>query len=136
MSNQMCIIGAGTHLGAGVRSAFVFPSATLAQAFTLTFIGNAALRKGPQRFWLHCHNCHCTLTFRYQNSPWWWSSETCNNFWSSFWLPSLAQLKVWSSRVMHVDWNELQTSHLHNTGSLWTRLEYELVDAEYAQVFT
>ena len=50
MLNQMCIIGAGTHLGAGVRSAFVFPSATIAQAFTLTFIGNAALRKGPQRF--------------------------------------------------------------------------------------
>jgi len=26
-----------------------------------TFIGSTALRKGPWRFWLHCHDCHCAL---------------------------------------------------------------------------
>ena len=43
------------HLVGGVRSAFVFLLATFARFDCI------ALRKGPQRFWLHHCNCCCVL---------------------------------------------------------------------------
>ena len=53
--------GAETHLAGGVMSAFVSHRPPLLECPTLTIIGSTALRKGPQRFWLHCHDCQCTL---------------------------------------------------------------------------
>jgi len=48
---------AGTHLGGGVMSTFVFRQLSLLKHPALLFVGSTALRKGPQRrFWLHCHN--------------------------------------------------------------------------------
>ena len=77
--------GAETHLGAGVMSAFLFPSPAIARPVTSTFVGTKALRKCPRRFWLHCHECCHALMLGCQNSPWWQSCERCNNFLSSFW---------------------------------------------------
>ena len=67
---------------------FVFCWLPLLKLSTLTFIRNTAVRKGPWRFWLHCHDYHCTPMLRYwnsstltcQTSPWWQSCEWCNNF--------------------------------------------------------
>ena len=42
--------GAETHLGGGDTSAFVMPSAAIAQSFSSTFVANTALPKGLQRF--------------------------------------------------------------------------------------
>ena len=98
---QMYNFGAETHLGAGVMSAFVFLLTSTAWAFTLTFSGNTTLRKGPRRFWLHCHECCGILTLRCQNWPWGQGCEhSCNNF--VFLLAAIAGLTqtAWSSRVM------------------------------------
>jgi len=36
---------------------FCLPSTIIAQTSASTFVGSTALRKGPWRFWLHCHDC-------------------------------------------------------------------------------
>jgi len=48
---------------------------------------------------------------------------------SSLWLLLLARLKQHGHHVTCINWNELLTSCLHCAGILWTRSEYELVDA-------
>ena len=32
------------------------------------------------KFLIHCHECHCALTLRCRNSPWWRNCESCNIF--------------------------------------------------------
>ena len=91
--NQTYIFGAETHLGAGVMSAFAFLWVIIAWALTSTFVGSTALRKGPQSFWLHCHEYCCAPMIRCQNSPWWRRHEHCSNLLSSYWLLFLTWLE-------------------------------------------
>ena len=90
---------AETHLGAGVMSASVFPSATIAQMLASSFVSSIALRKGPQKIWLHCHECCHALTLRCRNSPWCQGWERCSNCLYSFWLLLLAQLEQHSHHM-------------------------------------
>ena len=82
---------AETHLGGGVTSPFVFPSAAIARAHDLPVTGRVALRKGPRRFCPHRSDCCCALMLTCRNSPLWQRCERCNNVLSSFWLPWLYQ---------------------------------------------
>ena len=68
--------GAETHLAGGVMSAFVSHRPLLLECPTLTIIGSTALRKGPQRFWLLCHDCR--IDANVPNSSAWWGCECCN----------------------------------------------------------
>jgi len=54
---------------------FVFPSTTIAHAHAWAFIdiGSTALRRVPQKFWLHCHDCCHVLMLMCWSSPWWQS---------------------------------------------------------------
>ena len=83
---------------------------------------STAVRKGPQRFWLHGHERHRALTLRCQNPPWWRSCEYYNNFLPTLW-PPLLLLPQLEQHSCHV------SCTLIRTNSIWTRLEYELVDA-------
>ena len=42
-------IGAKTHYGGGVLSAFVFPLVAIARELALNYVGSTALRKDPPR---------------------------------------------------------------------------------------
>jgi len=48
------------------------------------------------------YECCRAVTLRGQNSPWWRSCESCNNFWSSFWLPLPTQLKLHGHHLLCV----------------------------------
>ena len=63
--------GVETHLDGGVMSTFVFPLTTIAQVTHFNVFWQYSSQEGPQRFWLHCHECHRALTLTCQNSPWW-----------------------------------------------------------------
>ena len=115
-----------THIGAEVMSAFVFPSANIAQALASTFIGSTALQKSPRRFWLHCHDYHCALSLTCQSSPTRPYKSDCNKILPSFWPPLLAQLEQpWSSRDMCINWSKPETSRLelygHPLNDAWAK---------------
>ena len=116
---------------------FAVPKPTL-EAHNPTVISSVALTKGPQRFFLHCSDRCCALMLTSWNSPLWQRCERYNNVLSSSWPPWLA----WSieRRGHHVTSMLIGTSrklpayNYMSSLALWTMLEYELVDAESANV--
>jgi len=76
----MYIFGSETHLDAGVTSAFVIPSVTIAGALTSTFIGVWLLGKGHKDSDYTAMNAVVHRRLRTENSSWWQSFECCNDF--------------------------------------------------------
>ena len=110
-----------THFGGGVMSAFVFPLTTIAQVPSFDICRQYSSQEMltamiTMMYWsMHAKTHPCDK-----------SCEHCNNFCPLLVTIACLIQTAWSSRIMHINWNEVSAGHLCYTGSLWTGIEYEL----------
>ena len=73
----------------------------------------------------------CALMLMCRNSPLWQCCEHCNNVLSLFWPPWLAQTWSIEQHTLIGATRKLAAYHYTSSSTLWTTLEYKLVDANW-----